>query len=100
MQAHTLFDQATANGRGFRDVTPAAVAELRASWKNYLRVDDGEPRGMALAYSRAGLYCTLDDHEVTNDFNPETQDLAFHTRRADILVAAIGKPRFVTGDMI
>lgn len=29
MQARTLFDQATPNGRGFRDVTPAAVAGLR-----------------------------------------------------------------------
>jgi hypothetical protein len=30
----------------------------------------------------------------------QTKDLAFHTRRADILVAAVGKPRFVTGDMV
>ena len=29
-----------------------------------------------------------------------TTDLAAHTRRADILVAAVGKPRFVTADMI
>ena len=29
-----------------------------------------------------------------------TRDLAAHTRRADILVAAIGRPRFVTADMI
>jgi methylenetetrahydrofolate dehydrogenase (NADP+)/methenyltetrahydrofolate cyclohydrolase len=29
-----------------------------------------------------------------------TQDLRAHTRRADILVAAIGKPRFVTADMV
>ncbi len=29
-----------------------------------------------------------------------TRDLAEHTRRADILVAAIGKPRFVTADMV
>ena len=29
-----------------------------------------------------------------------TKDLAAHTRRADILVAAVGKPRFVTGDMV
>jgi len=29
-----------------------------------------------------------------------TRDLAFHTRRADILVAAVGRPRFVTGDMV
>jgi methylenetetrahydrofolate dehydrogenase (NADP+)/methenyltetrahydrofolate cyclohydrolase len=29
-----------------------------------------------------------------------TRDLAAHTRRADILVAAIGKARFVTADMV
>jgi methylenetetrahydrofolate dehydrogenase (NADP+)/methenyltetrahydrofolate cyclohydrolase len=29
-----------------------------------------------------------------------TRDLAFHTRRADILVAAIGRPRFITADMV
>lgn len=30
----------------------------------------------------------------------KTHDLATHVRRADILVAAIGKPRFVTADMV
>lgn len=30
----------------------------------------------------------------------KTADLAEHARRADILVAAIGKPRFVTADMV
>ena len=30
----------------------------------------------------------------------KTADLAAHTRRADILVAAVGKPRFVTADMV
>lgn len=29
-----------------------------------------------------------------------TEDLAAHARRADVLVAAVGKPRFVTGDMV
>ena len=29
-----------------------------------------------------------------------TRDLAAHTRRADVLVAAIGRPRMITGDMI
>ena len=29
-----------------------------------------------------------------------TANLAAHTRRADILVAAVGRPRFITGDMI
>ncbi|TXG78474.1 MAG: bifunctional methylenetetrahydrofolate dehydrogenase/methenyltetrahydrofolate cyclohydrolase FolD [Rhodocyclaceae bacterium] len=30
----------------------------------------------------------------------QTHDLAIHTRRADILVAALGKPRFVTAEMV
>ncbi|MCY1072650.1 alkaline phosphatase D family protein [Nannocystis sp. RBIL2] len=49
-----------------------SLADYRGNWQAYLAVADGG--GMALAYARAGLYCTLDDHEVTNDFNPETID--------------------------
>jgi methylenetetrahydrofolate dehydrogenase (NADP+)/methenyltetrahydrofolate cyclohydrolase len=30
----------------------------------------------------------------------QTKDLAFHTRRADIVVAAVGKPRFLKADMV
>jgi len=29
-----------------------------------------------------------------------TRDMASHTRRADILIAAIGKPRYITADMV
>ena len=29
-----------------------------------------------------------------------TRDIASHTRRADILIAAIGKPKFITADMV
>ncbi|SIR61618.1 methylenetetrahydrofolate dehydrogenase (NADP+) / methenyltetrahydrofolate cyclohydrolase [Aromatoleum tolulyticum] len=50
----------------------------------------GKP--MAMLLTNAGATVT-----VTHS---KTRDLAFHSRRADILVAAIGKPRFVTGAMI
>ena len=50
----------------------------------------GKP--MALLLINAGATVTV--------CNSRTRDLAFHTRRADILVAAIGKPRFVTADLI
>lgn len=30
----------------------------------------------------------------------KTKDLAFHTRRADILIVAVGRPRIITGDMV
>ena len=50
----------------------------------------GKP--MALLLINAGATVTV--------CNSRTKDLAGHTRRADILVAAVGKPRFVTADMV
>ena len=50
----------------------------------------GKP--MAMLLTNAGATVTV--------CHSKTKDLAFHTQRADILVAAIGKPRFVTGDMV
>ena len=50
----------------------------------------GKP--MALLLINAGATVTV--------CNSRTKDLAGHTRRADILVAAVGKPKFVTADMV
>ncbi len=50
----------------------------------------GKP--MAMLLTNAGATVTV--------CHSKTRDLAFHTRRADIVVAAIGKPRFITGDML
>ncbi|HNQ75631.1 MAG TPA: bifunctional methylenetetrahydrofolate dehydrogenase/methenyltetrahydrofolate cyclohydrolase FolD [Pseudothauera hydrothermalis] len=50
----------------------------------------GKP--MAMLLTNAGATVTV--------CHSKTRNLAFHTRRADILVAAVGKPRLVTGDMI
>ena len=50
----------------------------------------GKP--MAMLLTNAGATVTV--------CHSKTRDLAFHTLRADILVAAVGKPRFVTGGMI
>jgi methylenetetrahydrofolate dehydrogenase (NADP+)/methenyltetrahydrofolate cyclohydrolase len=50
----------------------------------------GKP--MAMLLTNAGATVTV--------CHSRTRDLAFHTRRADIVVAAVGRARFVTGDMI
>ena len=50
----------------------------------------GKP--MALLLINAGATVTV--------CNSKTKDLKFHTARADILVAAVGKPYFVTADMV
>lgn len=42
----------------------------------------------------------LQAHATVTWCHTRTRDLAAHTRRADILVAAAGRPRLVTGEMI
>lgn len=50
----------------------------------------GKP--MAMLLLAAGCTVTI--------CHSQTRDLAFHTRRADILVAAVGRAKMITGDMI
>lgn len=50
----------------------------------------GKP--MAMLLLAAGATVTI--------CNSKTRDLAAHTRRADVLVVATGRPRMVTGDMV
>ncbi|AUN94632.1 bifunctional methylenetetrahydrofolate dehydrogenase/methenyltetrahydrofolate cyclohydrolase FolD [Pseudazoarcus pumilus] len=50
----------------------------------------GKP--MAMLLTNAGATVTV--------CHSKTRDLAAHTRRADIVVAAVGRPRFVTADMV
>lgn len=42
----------------------------------------------------------LNEHCTVTILHSRTRNLAEHTRRADVLVAAIGKPHFVTADMV
>ncbi|MDD3334150.1 MAG: bifunctional methylenetetrahydrofolate dehydrogenase/methenyltetrahydrofolate cyclohydrolase FolD [Eubacteriales bacterium] len=42
----------------------------------------------------------LQENATVTVCHSRTKDLAEHTRRADILVAAIGRPKFVTADMV
>ena len=50
----------------------------------------GKP--MAMLLLQAGATVTI--------CHSQTKDLAFHTKRADVLVAAVGRPKFVTADMV
>jgi len=42
----------------------------------------------------------LAEHATVTICHSRTADLSFHTRRADVLVAAVGKPGLVTPDMV
>jgi len=84
----------------FRPCTPYGVMKMLESEQVVLRAAVavivgasnivGKP--MAMLLQAAGATVTI--------CNSKTRDLAWHTRHADIVVVATGKPGMVTGDMI
>jgi methylenetetrahydrofolate dehydrogenase (NADP+)/methenyltetrahydrofolate cyclohydrolase len=54
----------------------------------------GKPLANILMQKKAGANATV------TVCHTGTSDIAFHTRRADIIIAALGKPKFITADMV
>jgi methylenetetrahydrofolate dehydrogenase (NADP+)/methenyltetrahydrofolate cyclohydrolase len=59
-------------------------------------------RGNIVGKPMAALLCQKAPHAdaTVTLCHSRTRDLAAHCRRADILIAALGSPRFVRGDMV
>jgi methylenetetrahydrofolate dehydrogenase (NADP+)/methenyltetrahydrofolate cyclohydrolase len=80
--------------------TPAAVMRMLresgvdVSGKHCVVVGRSNIVGKPMA-----IQLLLNDATVTV-CHSKTADLAEHTRRADILIVAVGRPRFITGDMV
>ena len=89
---------------GFAPCTPAGVQELLVRYGVDTRGKDvvivgrsnivGKPMAALLVQAGAGGDCTV------TICHSRTKELASHTRRADILIAALGKPEAIGGDMI
>jgi methylenetetrahydrofolate dehydrogenase (NADP+)/methenyltetrahydrofolate cyclohydrolase len=89
---------------GFAPCTPAGVQELLVRYGVDTKGKEvvvlgrsnivGKPMAALLMQQGPGADCTV------TVCHSRTKDLAFHTRRADIVIAAIGKPGMLTGDMI
>jgi methylenetetrahydrofolate dehydrogenase (NADP+) / methenyltetrahydrofolate cyclohydrolase len=85
---------------GLRSCTPAGVMELLREegvdlvGAGAVVLGRSNIVGKPLAMMLLAAHCTV---TITHS---RTRDLARHAARADILVAAIGRPRFVTADMV
>ncbi|HKG93082.1 MAG TPA: bifunctional methylenetetrahydrofolate dehydrogenase/methenyltetrahydrofolate cyclohydrolase FolD [Gemmatimonadaceae bacterium] len=89
---------------GFAPCTPAGVQELLVRSGVETRGAEcvvvgrsnivGKPMAALMMQARSGADATV------TVCHSRTRDLAAHCRRADILVAAIGRPRFITADMV
>jgi methylenetetrahydrofolate dehydrogenase (NADP+) / methenyltetrahydrofolate cyclohydrolase len=82
--------------------TPRAIVELLSHYAIPLAGAEVVVIGRGLTVGRPlGLLLTRRQENATVTLtHTGTKDLAFHTKRADIVIAAIGVPRFLTASMI
>ena len=85
---------------GFVPCTPKGIMKLIASTGVDISGKNAVVLGRSLIVGKPiALLLTAENATVTI-CHSRTADLREHTLRADILVAAIGKPKFVTADMV
>jgi len=89
---------------GFLPCTPAGIHELLI--RSEIKIEGAEAvilgRGNIVGKPMAAILCqkARDANATVTICHRETREIKAHCRRADILVAAMGVPRFVTADMV
>jgi methylenetetrahydrofolate dehydrogenase (NADP+) / methenyltetrahydrofolate cyclohydrolase len=85
---------------GFAPCTPAGVMEMLRRSNVDVKGAECVIVGRSTIVGRPMAALMIQDDGTVTVCHSKTRDLPAHTRRADILVAAIGRPKFVTGDMV
>ena len=80
--------------------TPAGCMEILDHYKAELTGAEAVVVGRSRIVGKPLAQLLLARHATVTMCHTRTRDLAAHTRRADILCVAAGKPRVVTGDMV
>lgn len=84
----------------FVPATPAGILRLLDETGVTLRGADAVVIGRSAIVGRPTAALLLHRSATVTVCHSRTRDLASHTRRADVLVAAVGKPGFVTAGMV
>ncbi len=84
----------------FRPCTPYGVMMMLEHAGATLRGAEAVVVGRSNIVGKPQALMLLQADATVTVCHSRTRDLAFHTRRADILVAAIGRAKMITGDMI
>lgn len=80
--------------------TPLGILELVRSAGVLLKGLRAVVVGRSNLVGKPTALLLLAEHATVTLCHSRTRDLASHTREADVLVAAVGKPRVVTADMV
>lgn len=84
----------------FLPCTPAGIMEMLKSTGLNLRGKEAVVVGRSNIVGKPVALLLLQAGATVTMCHSQTRDLAHHTRRADVLVSAIGKPHAIGGDMI
>ncbi len=84
----------------FVPCTPAGVMEMLKSTGLDLRGKEAVVVGRSNIVGKPIALMLLQAGATVTMCHSQTRDLAHHTRRADVLVCAIGKPQAIGGDMV
>ena len=85
---------------GLRSCTPAGVMELLAEAKIDISGKKAVVVGRSILVGKPVALMLLEENATVTIAHSRTKNLADVTREADILIAAIGKPEFITADMV
>ena len=85
---------------GLRSCTPAGVIELLDHYAIPLEGADCVVVGRSNIVGKPVALLALQRNATVTLVHSRTRDLASHTRRADILIVAIGRPAFITAEMV
>jgi methylenetetrahydrofolate dehydrogenase (NADP+)/methenyltetrahydrofolate cyclohydrolase len=80
--------------------TPAGCLEVLDHYGAKLEGMEAVVVGRSRLVGKPLAQLLLGRHATVTMCHTRTRDLAFHTRRADLLCVAAGRPRMITGDMV
>ena len=84
----------------FIPCTPYGVMQMLKSEEVPLKGAEVVIVGRSNIVGKPMALLLLSESATVTVCHSQSRDLALHTRRADILVAAVGRPKMITGDMI
>jgi methylenetetrahydrofolate dehydrogenase (NADP+) / methenyltetrahydrofolate cyclohydrolase len=85
---------------GLRPATPAGVMELLRRYDVPLSGADAAVVGRSDIVGKPVALLLLHEHATVTICHSRTRDLPAVVRRADVVVAAVGRARMITGDML
>jgi methylenetetrahydrofolate dehydrogenase (NADP+)/methenyltetrahydrofolate cyclohydrolase len=85
---------------GMVPCTPAGCLEILDHYGAALEGAEAVVIGRSRLVGKPLAHLLLQRHATVTLCHTRTRDLAAHTRRADVLCVAAGRPRVVTGDMV